>query len=178
MEDFSDKCLEGYMKLSDDGNPALGLRYLFASALYTRIKKEQSENAKIFWITVSPKEDVTFDTFQQVTDRFLSRVFVKNCAYTYEIRGKKDGSYYGYHVHMIMDKCMSPKQMYDRVKNTFKDLIGTSKAIDVRVYGGHIRQDKIAYIKGEKWDSEKDEAIKYTEEWREFIGLEQYYIKA
>lgn len=179
MSDFKETCLQRYMDVCNDDKPTAGLSYLFASVLYDKIEREQKKNEKIFWLTINPKPDVDFDTFREVVERYINRVFVKNCMYAFEVRGQDQLGYHGFHVHMVFDKphMMSKKQLLTRTYNTFKDIVGNIMHIDVRLYSGSCREDKEAYLKGEKWDEEKDESVRHTRDWRKLIDLDEYYIK-
>lgn len=176
-ENFKDVCLRRYLETYNDCKPESGLGYLLASVMYEKIERERLLNEKIFWLTINPKPGVSLECFQSKVHSFVDRAFVKNCYYSFEIRGKKDNQYHGLHCHILLDKNMSPAQLKDRACSTFKDYVGNKQHIDVRVYSGRFREDKIAYLEGKKWDEDKDQAIAETIAWRIENDIDPCYQK-
>lgn len=132
------------------------------------------EEKKIFFVTINPRPDVDLKLFKKLVANYLSRTFVQNELYSFEQTGE-DVSTMGKHphCHIIMDKVknMSPKQLQDRTYNTFKSICGNKLCCDVRIYSGSLRQDKINYLKGLKWDESKDKASKINIVWRELNDM-------
>lgn len=130
---------------------------------------------KIFFMTINPKPDIDLKLFKDLVSKYISRSFVKNVLYSFEQTGVDDDSMGHHpHVHIIMDKVknMSPKQLQDRTYNTFKNVCNNRLCCDVRIYQGSLRQDKIDYLKGLKWDESKDKASKINIVWRKLNNLE------
>lgn len=50
-------------------------------------------------------------------------------------------------------------------------MVGNIKHIDVRTYPASYREDKIDYIKGEKWDDGKIDAVNNTKRWRKLNNI-------
>lgn len=152
-----------------------GLGFFVALSMRQKMKKIMLDNTDIFWITVNPRPDVRFDFFKKTVSNLMERVFMKGAVYAFEQRSEDDKKPHGYHCHILVDKRMSPKQMYDRVFNTFKAILGTKKALDIRSYEGRFRDEKMDYLRGIKWDPDKDKAVFATCKWRESIGIEAIY---
>ncbi len=55
-------------------------------------------------------------------------------------------------------------------------MCGNSNHIDVRKYPASYKSDKIAYMKGDKWDADKEAAVKINLRWREKNNIESLYI--
>lgn len=156
-------------------NPAAGLSYLFLNWIRLKSRIPENEKREIFWITINPKPEVSLIKFKEtIENRLSNRVFMKGAIYTYEIRSHEK-PYKGIHCHMLVDKHMSPKQMHDRVYNTVKGLVGNKKCVDIRSYPYSLREEKLDYLNGKKWDSEKDPAVKATLLWRVQEGLHNIY---
>lgn len=151
----------------DPMNPIAGLQFVFAKW----IQEKQDQTREMFWITVNPKPEIPFEEFKEkVLKKLMNRTIMQGAAFCFEQRaGAKP--YSGFHCHILVDKRMSPKQMHDRVFNTVKDIVGTTKHVDLRTYPYTMRQDKLDYMQGKKWDDEKEDAISATEAWRKEIKL-------
>lgn len=142
-------------------------------------KMEVSLNRNYYWITINPVEG-DFDKFKDKLDYVLSlKNFSKsNYHYVYEQRGKTlDDMGRGYHVHMLCDKPKNttPSQMTRELFNNFKHFCGNLKAIQVQTIPQTWYSDKIEYLKGNKWDDDKDESVFINKPWRESRGLKHLY---
>lgn len=160
--------MESYRKAVQDDplNPVAGLHVIFAKFLFEKQKREIERSREIFWITINPKPTVTFEEFKEVIcERLTKRVFMKGAVFVFEQRSISS-PYTGVHCHMMVDKNMSPKQMFDRVFNTVKDYVGNPKHVDLRSYPYSYREDKLDYMRGRKWDADKDKVIAATIAWR------------
>lgn len=139
------------------------------------ISRKMLEKRELFWITINPKPGVALQQFRElVMTRLMNRKIMKGAVFCFEQRAEEQ-PYHGFHCHILLDKTMSPKQMHDRIYNTFKNIVGNPKHIDLRVYPYTYREEKLEYLKGRKWDSEKETLIKATQEWRKQEGLDDMY---
>lgn len=146
----------------------------FYAAVHGVVKKK-----KFFFITINPDTSkVDFPVFKDRVQRTLNRTCFKNVIYTFEQRGstvKEMGK--GFHCHIISDKDskLSPSQMQHNVFNSFKDICGNIKCIDVRVYDIDFRADKIDYLRGLKWDEGKEAAVRFNGLFRAKYKLQDIY---
>ncbi len=138
-----------------------------------------TDDSEIYFITINPSSDVTLEDFKSKVLSMKTRPFMKNMTTCFEQRGKDEkhqGT--GIHAHIIVDKVAhySPKQVQTRLYNSFKHMCGNSNHIDVRKYPASYKSDKIAYMKGDKWDADKEAAVKINLRWREKNNIESLYI--
>jgi len=160
---------------ADPTNPCAGLHVVYGEYLRKKMETEIMKKREIFWITVNPKPDIEFHEFRElILDRVIKRTFMKDCHVVFEQRAKKE-PYHGIHAHILVEKRMSPKQMFDRIFNTCKDVLGNKKALDIRHYPYSYHDDKLDYMKGKKWDPEKDPSVAATIKWRMVNGLLDIY---
>lgn len=151
------------------------LPFAFAGWLQKKQTEEINRKREIFWITLNPKPVVTFDEFKcTVMSRLMSRIFMKGATFVFEQRAAQ-APYSGFHCHIIVDKRMTPKQMHDRVFNTMKGCCQLPKHVDLRTYPYSYRTDKLDYMNGKKWDSEKDPIVEATKAWRDLEGIDDIY---
>lgn len=175
---FNDDCIRRFIKAQgeDPSNPAAGLSYIFASCMQRKLQNELDRRKKIYFITINPKPTVAFKDFFNKVMIYFGKY--PDTALGFEVRGRKDGEYYGYHVHVIVN-CSHKKPdahtMQRNIFNSFKDMCGNIKHVDVRVHSASCRDDKISYIKGEKWDEGKLEAVAHTRDWRSAMKLQGVY---
>lgn len=177
--DFERKCYENFERENREADvltPVTGLGYIFAAYLHRKQRIELEKRREIFWITINPKPDVTFEQLRStIRGRLMPRIIMKGALYVFEQRSEDPENPHGFHCHILVDKKMSPKQMYDRVRSTVASIIGTSKALDVRAYPYTYRTEKLEYLKGSKWDDEKSAAVNATRTWRQNNGIPDMY---
>lgn len=176
---FNDECLSRYIESQtmEPGNPVAGLGYLLASVVQRKTEEENERRAKIYFVTINPRPDVKFDDFRRRVVRYFSKY--PNSVYGFEIRGKNDLGYHGIHCHAIVNSThrKNDSSTFKRnVYSSFKDMVGNRMHVDVRLYSASYREDKISYIKGEKWDEDKLESVELTKAWREDFGIEPIYV--
>lgn len=133
----------------------------------------------IYFITINPDQSkIKFEVFKFLVFKLLRRSMFRNTVMTFEQRGKemKDIGK-GFHCHIISEKRpnLSPAQVQKNIYSSLKNYVGNIKHIDVRVYNGDLRDDKIAYLKGDKWDAEKEEAVRLNKIWRVTKDLQSIY---
>lgn len=159
----------------DPLNPVAGLNIIFGHWLEKMMDRETEKDRKIFFITVNPVptvSDVDFVTFIQ--DRLMKRVIMKGAHYVFEQRSQAYPAH-GFHCHMVLEKRMSPKQIHDRIFNTVKSMVGHPKHVDVRVYPYSFLDEKLAYMRGEKWDEEKQECVTLTKQWQKTLDIQRIF---
>jgi len=150
---------------------------LIMADLRTRVKNTRNIAATGWWwitFTVNPS------LFSESEDRLsrlmkkVSKATTKKCVgravWTYERTKEKMP-----HCHLLLElsssEPISKDKLFKGFSNTFKD-VGYVK---IKRCPPEWVKDKILYIKGEKWDEDKDEMIADDKEWRIEIGLRPYY---
>lgn len=156
-------------------------------SLYDEVQllKEQnnrkSSQQYYYWITFNPKSDITLEQLMKFTDKLLSKKWITDAIYSYEQRGETlEECGKGLHMHiLIVRNNFKTTHAKREIYNTFKSYTGMSKDIFVNKCFKAIPyswgQDKIEYLKGNKWDSEKDAKIKIDAEFRQKNNLNIYY---
>lgn len=133
----------------------------------------------ILWITINPMDDGDFATFaEKVHDLCRNTSYIKNADYAFEQRGKEIAERgKGYHVHIVCDyiKGCNPGKVRDNIYQKFKKFVGNKLHIDVRKYGADLREDKIAYLSGDKWEADKASAVEVNFLWRKENNIDTIY---
>lgn len=131
---------------------------------------DKKDPPKIYFVTINPDETkIKFQHFKALIEKLVSRAMFVNPLYAFEQRGKTiEEIGKGFHCHIISDKSskLSPAQVRKNIYSSLKNYVGNIKHIDVRVYKGTFKQEKIDYIKGIKWDDEKDASVRLNPIWR------------
>lgn len=134
------------------------------------------QNRKIQFITVNFKPEVLIPEAMSAVNKFSRRKCLKNVVWSYEQRGeclKTLGN--GMHVHILTDKVVDITHIKKYAYNSFKKLVGNPKHVDVRQYPYEFRVDKEDYIRGVKWDADKEEKIDMDKIWRKNKGINNFY---
>lgn len=138
------------------------------------ILSAKSVYKKIFWVTINPKPDVDLEKFLALINNYMKRPFIIKGRYVLEQTGETIETMGKHpHVHILFEKLqsLSPKQCHDRTYSTFNTICGNKKCVDIRVYDASLMEEKVQYMKGEKWDSSKDPAILINPIWRDKFKL-------
>jgi len=117
-----------------------------------------------YFITVNPKPDIDINIFLKLLSNFVKRKPVSDFIYCIEQRGETEvdcGK--GFHAHILLkwDAKMS-KKVRQYAGETFKRVIGVNNnnIININKIPKEFWDDKIEYMNGSKWDSEKESKIK------------------
>jgi len=151
-----------------------------ASAEYIKSIREPAK-VDYFFLTVNPKPDVKLDLFLKLLGNFVKRKPVVDFVYTIEQRGETESECgKGFHSHILLtwDSSMSSKvRQYSG--ETFKRIIGSNnnKIININRIPKEFYQDKLDYMNGLKWDSEKESKIKMDLIFREKNNILSLYKK-
>lgn len=141
---------------------------------------------KVGWITVNPRDisPSELDEFHGKIKKFCSRRPFIEWAYTLEQRFPSPTTLVpgeGIHVHILVvvnpksSQKLSKKSLHSWVFSTFKEWVGNARHCDVKLYSSEYKADKLAYIKGEKFDLDKQEKVDADVLWRAQNGLEPFY---
>lgn len=150
-----------------------------------QLLKEQnnrsSQKQYWYWITFNPKEEITLAQMLKFTDKLLSKKWIQEAFYSYEQRGENMAELgKGLHMHILIKRNNFKTTHAKReVYNTFKNLTGISEKVFADKCFKSIPyswgQDKIDYLKGNKWDNEKEAKINMDVEFRKKNNLDIYY---
>lgn len=137
------------------------------------------------WITINPKPEVTLKKFISKIKQIIKYKWVLSYWYSLEQRGEdneKRGE--GMHCHMLL-KIPTGKRIPDiraqLTKVLISSIIGTKKHVhfvtprEIKLSPDQFMEDKLEYLEGHKWDSEKDVKIEQDLIWREENNLENIY---
>lgn len=99
------------------------------------------------FITVTPKADVTFKSFQKKVEKSLTKKWIKSALYCYEWRDKN----VGLHMHMLVELKAQKKlsEMHREFWSTFKTLLGDNKK-NVMIIATNKPENVVNYLSGLK----------------------------
>lgn len=135
-------------------------------------------NENFLFITINPAPDVEFLKFAEKVHKLCRSPYIANARYTFEQRGRTEEEVgKGFHAHIICDcvKNYNPSKIHGNIFSMFKKMCGNKNHIDIKKYPRKYYEDKILYLKGQKWDSDKLEAVNLNHFWREKNSLEDIY---
>lgn len=141
---------------------------LTQKSLKLRKKKRSSE---YYFVSVSPESHHTIEDLKYKVEKYVDRKLCVGTIYAYE--WNKRGIP---HVHILVRQLeYSDTDFRKNTYNSFKTLVGNKKCVDIRAIPEDWVDDKIDYIKGDKWDIEKEELIKIDIQNRLEYRLEPFY---
>ncbi len=141
---------------------------------HTKGIQSSSNDPKAYFITINP-DPKHQDAHKLVTTNNL--FFTKYCTkYMFNIEQRGTDKYSmgkGVHSHIV---CIpkSSNNFKRLIINNYKHLVGNTKAINIKTIPQDWYQDKTDYIKGIKWDGDKQSKIDYDIQWRQSINLQNY----
>jgi len=117
-----------------------------------------------YFLTVNPKPDVKLEFFQKQICNFIKRKPISDWAYSIEQRGETiETMGKGFHAHFLLTwESKSAGKIRQYAGESFKRCIGsnTNNIVNINKIDDTMYQDKMDYLNGLKWDTEKDEKIK------------------
>lgn len=140
-----------------------------------------SAKREIYFLTISFYDDLTnIDLYLKCVDKFVSLEYIRDARYVYcyEQRSSEGEDFRGMHMHMVFDKKdgdnYKKSKLLPRIYNTFK-AVCAKNCIDLKKYPDTFRDDKIEYMKGNKDDENKLNAVKHNKLFREKYNLKLLY---
>lgn len=132
------------------------------------------------WLTISPKNDIDFETFRDKISTFAQRKMFDDHIYVFEQRGKTvETAGEGFHAHLLLKRNMKYKQnkIISNSKNTFKKITNVENH---DIFNFHwcpeeYLNDKMEYILGTKTGKEKDIKQEIDIVFRQKKNLKEYY---
>lgn len=124
----------------------------------------------IFWITINPKSDVKLNEFLIKLKKASTKAWIDQFYYNIEQRGETiEEAGKGLHSHFLIKAKTYKKISHarDEFYNTFKNMVGNPKHVDVKSYPLSMMQDKLDYLQGKKWDDEKQTKVAVDNYFRE-----------
>lgn len=168
-----------YKKITIEQKLAKGVAHPRIQKLYDESQEfRQGKDVRFLWITINPDE-----TKAQLGDLMNSvlklryKKFVVQMEVVYEQRGEtEEDRGKGYHCHILLE---FKDVRYDNVKRSihtiFDKLCGTSLHVNVKPCYEKWLQDKKQYLRGNKWDEEKDDKIQQDKLWRQEFNIDPLY---
>lgn len=138
-------------------------------------KREAMVPLTMYWMTINFKPDVSIDKIANVMHRLSQRSFMTEYWYSFEQRSESINSIHGIHCHWLIFTKHPMGQLKRDVFNTVKTLVGNQHHVDVRKYDLSMKQDKLDYLYGKKWDVEKDLKVQTDRLFRLENNLEPLY---
>lgn len=120
---------------------------------------EQNSVKSFYWfITVSVRPGVNFDTFKGIVLKQLSKKIIKSYYMVYEVRHEPDENrdlFEGLHCHMLVYSTVRPYDLKRSTKNTFKEVcdVNNPEICNFKNVPENCALDKIDYMTGNKRDS-------------------------
>lgn len=177
-----------YIEKFYDGNALYYWRHVYLPREEAKQRERQNiaaQKNKFFFITINPdNSQIRIRKFLQKIASICNRAFVEKYYYTIEQRGKtmKDMGQ-GFHAHLIIfpkynkkKKCLAEIQR--DIYSTCKNFTGNIKHIDVKEYPIEFLDDKIKYLKGEKFEEDKLESCKINAAFRKKNNIDILYTNA
>lgn len=134
--------------------------------------RSELENKKGHLITINPKPDTNLREFVNKVKNSMAKKWIKKSCWCFEWRKNEDGL----HCHGIIEHGQKrPSEIIREFKNTFKNMIGTEKHINIKKINNKAEYLRcIGYLKGMKRGTEKnnhDEDLKNRKKY----NLENIY---
>lgn len=143
----------------------------------------ENKTTEYIFITINPKESITFETFQEFISgkkqNLLSKKWIKDYIYCYEQRSEIENDYKGYHLHMVLKR--NGKKMYDirkEFKSTLKSIMNVDNPACLNFRNISDEPDlirRIKYITDFKADAEKHKKQYNDVHFRAHFNLQRYY---
>lgn len=139
------------------------------------------EEPELYFITVNPKPDITLDMLMKHVHNFCSRRSVRDYFYSIEQRGETEETMgNGIHSHILVEwNKKDNKYIKQFLFESCKRIVGSNmpQILNIRRITKNVFQDKLDYLNGIKWDTEKDLKIKYDIKFREINKISPLYKK-
>lgn len=133
-------------------------------------------------ITVNPEPTVTHQQLFSTVQRFLSRKFVKWAIYNIEQRSDVQGTYHGFHCHILFERQRRPTDVFKAVKDTFVSIcpkVGpTGMPVSVKIKSRHSADEVVNYVHymlGQKKDKAKKPKALNDVNMRKDFGYQPIY---
>lgn len=135
-----------------------------------------------YWVTINPKPDITLDKFITYIEKVVNRRMINKCVYSFEQRGETEQTAgNGLHCHLLCETKVSYNNniFAQRIRQLFVEHVGNINThVHIIKIPSDWKDDKIEYIRGLKWDPDKEQKINIDRIWRMEKGLQPYYSKA
>lgn len=135
----------------------------------------------MFFVTISFRDDLSLlPKALEVTLKFCKRKFVKKYYMVFEQRGDTEQTIKGVHTHFLMEADIKPCILNKYLKEAYKDLcdVNNKRFIDIKTIIPEFWNDKVEYMKGNKTDESKKNAVAVNEIFRKKYNINTYYTDA
>lgn len=146
-------------------------------------EKREIINHPYIWLCVNPNSTYTFQEFQKLVSKMITKVWITGYVYVYEQRGiTEEEAGKGFHLHAIIKKPedKKPSHCIRELSNTFKKCCDTSNYhfFQVKFIDNDEMLRKQEYILGTKEstdENQKDLKQLMDKVWRRKIGIDPYF---
>lgn len=146
-------------------------------------EKGEEISRPYIWLCVNPNSTYTFNEFQKLVSKMLSKVWLTDYVYVYEQRGiTEEEMGKGFHLHAIIKKPdnKKPSHCVRELASTFKKCCDTSNYhfFQTKMIDESEKDRKLEYILGTKQttdENQKDLKQAMDKVWRQKIGIPPYF---
>lgn len=131
-----------------------------------------------YWITINPKEqDLIIQVLEAKIEKMVQKKNVASAMWTFEQRGESEEEMgKGVHTHILLKNEGSRDDNFRRqIKVMFEGLCGSQLHIQIKKIPERWVDDKKEYLRGNKWDDQKDLKVEVDKIWREKFQLQTCY---
>lgn len=133
----------------------------------------------LYFMTINFKPDINSDVIQKVLSRLADRTIISKYSYSIEQRGSDDSTRgTGLHSHWLVHTSKPLSEFKRDCLSTLGKYLGNSRHLDIRKYPLEYESDKIQYLKGNKWDPDKESKVVQDRLFRLENNLDDIYTNA
>lgn len=147
---------------------------------HDELQNKKSEKSYAMFITVNASPGTTLEQLQKQVDKYVNKKPFQQVTrmWTYERRWSEEATWEGYHCHLLI-VCpvgKKPAEIKRETQSTFKGIcsVTNSHCLNIKYIPLDQYEARVAYITGTK-KQEKQEWVLLDQQWRDEVGLQQYY---
>lgn len=143
---------------------------------------ELAKDNKTVWITVNPKPETTLTDLKNLITKFVGKKWITSkYAYTFEQRGETPETRgQGIHCHVLVEDRGKkiPSEISRETKRHFSKIVDVSNShcLNIKFIPHKYFNDKMEYLKGNKWDNDKLPKLQQDKEFRRLNELKEIYL--
>lgn len=136
------------------------------------LSKRFKDFISALWVTVNFNDEIELDDVLLLADKIAKKKWVRKYQYIIEQRAPYPQEFRGYHIHMLLDTSKYKSQAQNEIFTTVRKYVGNKRHVHiVKVADRKIYNDKVEYLKGNKWDTEKDLKVKNDRRLRDLNSI-------
>ncbi len=168
-------------------NAQLGIASIAVQKQYDKVEEKKDLVARktatnyLGFFTLNFAPTTTIQEIQKCMSKIVEKKWLTHWWYSIEQRGEtKADRGTGIHVHLLFHRgTKRPGSCKSEIFNSYARLQGRPyakvKDSDLLFYPYEFFADKIEYMKGNKWDKEKDLKVKQDRKWRKKLSIDEIY---